>query len=243
MNFDKYLEMQKNYYDKDASKWSLDNKNPVVGNYHKHNKWNDYDTFLFKEFDTTDMIALDYGTGPGRNIIKFNNRFKKIDGVDIGEVNLKNARINLDDAGITDSNLFLTDGQTIPTESNVYDVVFSVICFQHICCHSIRYAILEEIYRVLKMNGKICFQMGYGGRADESKVYKFIPKRELKVCSYYDNIVDAISTNGRHDVTIMNENDVKYDLEKIGFINFMFDIRATGPGDSHKNWIFIQAEK
>ena len=38
MNTDDYLKMQKGYYEKDASKWSLENKNPVVGNYHNHNQ-------------------------------------------------------------------------------------------------------------------------------------------------------------------------------------------------------------
>jgi len=238
-----YLAMQKRYYEKDAEQWSLKNKNPVVGNYHNHNKWVDYDNYLFKDFDTKGLIALDYGTGPGRNIIKFNDRFERIDGVDIGKTNIENARVNLTDANIHDSNLYVCDGKTIPTEDESYDVVFSVICFQHICCHSIRYEILEEAYRVLKNGGKLCFQMGYGGRMDDSRVYKYIPKNQLKVCSYYDNITDAHATNGRYDVTITDENELKTDLEKIGFTNFIFDIRPTGPGDSHKNWIFVQVNK
>lgn len=243
MSNSEYLKMQRSYYDKDAKKWSLTNKNPAVGSYHQHNAWADYDTYLFKNFDTAGMIALDYGTGPGRNIIKFKNRFAQIDGVDICQLNLNNAKLNLEESGITNSKLFLCDGQTIPTPSESYDVVFSVICFQHICCHSIRYNILKEAYRVLKPGGKLCFQMGYGGRQDESYVYKYIPKNKLKICSYYDNVTNAIATNGLHDVTITNENHLKSDLEKIGFKDFLFDIRPVGPGDSHKNWIFVQVTK
>lgn len=235
--------MQKQYYEKDASGWSLENKNPVVGNYHNHNKWADYDTYLFKDFETQGLIALDYGTGPGRNIIKFHDRFERIDGVDIGQTNINNARVNLTDADILDSNLYVCDGKTIPTEDGVYDVVFSVICFQHICCHSIRYEILKDAYRVLKPGGHLCFQMGYGGRVKESYVYKYIPRNQLRVCSYYDNIMTAESTNGRHDVTITDENNLKSDLLEIGFKDFQFDIRPTGPGDTHNNWIFVQVEK
>ena len=116
MTQQQYLDMQHAHYEKEASRWSLTNKNPVVGGYDKHNRWPDYDVYLFEDFDTRNLIALDYGTGPGRNIIKFNNRFKRIDGVDIGERNIENAKINLDEAGITNSKLFVCDGKTIPTK-------------------------------------------------------------------------------------------------------------------------------
>ena len=75
MSHNTYLKMQLDHYEKEASKWTLENKNPVVGGYHKHNQWEDYDKFLFKDFNTEELVAIDYGTGPGRNIIKFNNRF------------------------------------------------------------------------------------------------------------------------------------------------------------------------
>ena len=149
MSLDQYLNMQKNHYEKEAKKWTLQNKNPVVGGYHKHNEWSDYDVYLYKNFDTTNLVALDYGTGPGRNIIKFRNRFKKIDGVDIGVTNIENAKKNLLEAGITDSNLFVCDGKSTPCEDESYDVWFSVICLQHIACYDIRFQILKDAYRVL----------------------------------------------------------------------------------------------
>jgi hypothetical protein len=31
--------------------------------------------------------------------------------------------------------------------------------------------------------------------------------------------------------------------ENLGFKNYKSDIRPTGPGDSHTNWIFVQVEK
>ncbi len=243
MSEQNYLEMQKRHYDETANKWSLQNKNPVVGSYHEHNNWSDYDTYLFKNCGTKELVALDYGTGPGRNIIKFNDRFARIYGVDIGQVNIDKASINLKDAGITNSNLYVCDGKSIPVERESYDVVFSVICLQHICCHSIRYQIFKDVYRVLAIGGKFCFQMGYGGRADESRVYKFIPKEKLKVAGYFDNITTATGTNGMYDVSIMDEKNLEKDLLEIGFKDFLFDIRPTGPGDSHKNWIFVQVTK
>ena len=90
MSLSQYLAMQFKHYEGEANRWSLENRNPVVGGYDKHNNWSDYDEFLFKNFDTKNLVALDYGTGPGRNIIKFNHRFKRIDGVDIGKKNIEN---------------------------------------------------------------------------------------------------------------------------------------------------------
>lgn len=239
--------MQRSFYEECAGHWSLKNRNPVVGSYDAHNQWADYDTYLFKGFDTQGLVALDYGTGPGRNIIRFRERFARIDGVDIAQQNIRNARLNLSDAGIADSNLYVCDGKSIPTESDLYDVVFSVICLQHICCHSIRYQILQEAYRVLKPGGRLCFQMGYGGRMrhndPKASAYRWIAPSRFKTVRYFDNATDAKQTNGLHDVTVMSPEEPEKDLQSIGFTDFQFDLRPTGPGDTHNQWIFVQASK
>lgn len=223
-----YLSMQKNFYDNEATTWSLSNKNPVVGSYHQHDAFSDYDTFLFKDFDTTNKVALEYGCGPGRNIIRFSNRFTRVDGVDIAETNLKNAVLNITDAGLTVPNLYLNNGFDIPVPDETYDVVFSVICLQHICVHEVRYKIMEEIHRVLKPGGYFCAQMGFGGRANS--------------VAYYTNKVDAIATNGYCDVSIESEDFLKDDLNKIGFSDYKSDFRAPCC-DVHSQWIWFQAKK
>lgn len=227
-----YLDMQKHHYENEATLWSRFNRDPVVGSYDAHNVWTDYDNYLFKGFDTKGKIALEYGCGPGRNLIRFKNRFARIDGVDIATNNLKKAVENISANGITDYNLYTCDGKSIPIGNDIYDVVFSVICLQHIASHSIRFQIMKEIYRVLKPDGYFCFQMGFGGK-DAGYV----------TCGYYDDAFDAQGTNSAHDTVVMSTEQLSNDLEKIGFKNYQFDIRPTGPGDSHKNWIWVQVKK
>jgi ubiquinone/menaquinone biosynthesis C-methylase UbiE len=230
---DDYLKMQHSYYEDYASQWSLSSRDPVVGSYDAHNEWPDYEQFLFKDFDTSGMIALEYGCGPGRNLVKFSKRFIRVDGIDISQINLDKAKINLEHNGIDDANLLHTTGDNLSAvEDEQYDCVFAVICFQHICSHQIRFNILKDIHRVLKPGGYLCFQMGYGG------------KEGIHTAGYYDNNYDADSTNGHADVSIQDEQTIFDDLVgKIGYDNFRYDIRPTGPGDNHKNWIWVQVQK
>lgn len=232
MNKQNYLNMQREQYNADAARWSLTNRDPVVGFYDEHNACIDYDLYLFRDFDTNGKIALEYGCGPGRNIIRFKDRFGRIDGVDIGAINLEKAKENLAHHGISNYNLLLTPGDSIPTLSNSYDVVFSVICLQHICCHSIRYSIMKDVYRVLKMGGYFCFQMGYG-KKDESRLS----------AEYYEDAFHAEATNSAYDVTIRNEDGLKKDLNEIGFTNYTSIIRSTNPDDQHKSWIWVRVQK
>ena len=232
MNIENYLNMQKTQYEIEAFNWSLENKNPVVGSYDEHNNWKDYDDFLFKDIETKNLIALEYGCGPARNLIRFNNIFSQIDGCDISENNIIKAKLNLNHNNIKNYSLYICDGKSIPAEDKFYDLIFSVICLQHIACYDIRFNIFKDIYRCLKPNGYFCFQMGFG------------KKNNFNISNYYDNSFNVNITNGLHDVIIEDEKYLINDLQqKLNFKNYKSYIRPTGPGDYHENWIWVQVQK
>jgi len=60
---------------------------------------------------------------------------------------------------------------------------------------------------------------------------------------YYENFYAAEGTNRACDTRVEKPEQIKKDLEKIGFKKFEYWIRPTGPGDSHPNWIYFTAVK
>lgn len=229
-----YSEMQRNQYNSEAGGWSLENKNPVIGNYDAHLAYDDYADLLPESIRSTNSVALDFGCGPGRNLVRFTKAgyFGRIDGVDISEVCLEKAKINLQSENIDPSlcKLYLTNGvdlQAIASDS--YDVVFSTITLQHICVHEIRFNLFTEFYRVLKSGGTFTAQMGHGNRQGGH--------------DYFANSYDATGTNGWNDVMVSNAQQLQEDLEKIGFRNFTSHLTETRGGDVHDNWIYFSAQK
>jgi SAM-dependent methyltransferase len=228
----KFTKMQQKIYDEGAAVWTLEYRDPVVGFFDEHNAWKDYDIYLFKGIDTTNKLALDFGCGPGRNAVKFIDRFQQIDGTDISAVNLSKAQIWFKANNFSKTyNLYKTNGVDLSAiESNKYDIVFSTIAFQHICVHEIRFNFLKEFFRVLKNNSHMCFQMGFGPGHPNS-------------VGYYENNYDFMDLNNKSDTRVNHPDELKSDLEKVGFVDFDYDIRPTGPGDSHSNWIYFRARK
>ncbi len=228
-----YTVMQKKTYDRDASRWSLAEKHWVIGGYEGHNNWKDYDLLFSGMTDLSKKRVLDFGCGPGRNLVKYAKVFSRIDGVDISYINLEKAKvlINSNQLDVSNFSLFWCNGvDLINIPSAIYDIVMGTISFQHICVHEIRYNYLKEFYRVLLPGGTLTMQMGFG-------------KSSYGV-DYYANNYGAVSTNGGKgcDTRVDDPNQLKTDLEKVGFVNFRYVIRPVGPGDSHPNWIFFQAD-
>jgi ubiquinone/menaquinone biosynthesis C-methylase UbiE len=228
-----YTKIQQTKYDEAADKWSLSAKDHVVGWFDGHNAWEHYEE-LFNGIETEEKVALDFGCGPGRNLVRYCSRFDRIDGADISQINLDKARLWINHNSIPLSDgfaLWKVNGVDLqPIESNYYDIVFSTIAIQHIPVYDIRFNLFSEMYRVLDTNGWLTVQMGYG------------PDRPGAV-DYYDNKWDASDTNGFCDVKITHPLQLKIDLMEIGFTNFSHTITPVGPGDLHTNWIFFRAQK
>jgi ubiquinone/menaquinone biosynthesis C-methylase UbiE len=231
----KYSLMQKNHYEAEASVWTVEDRNPVVGSFDSHNLWKGYENLFQGIDDLEQKICLDFGCGPGRSISLYYDRFKQIDGVDISENNLINAKKWLDFNGQTqkETRLYLCNGidlSEIP--DNQYDIIISTIAMQHICVYAIRFNYLKEFYRILKPGGIISIQMGYG------------PQTASKISvPYYANNYEALETNGRCDTRVESPDQLRHDLEEIGFKHFQYTIGETGPGDAHENWIYFKATK
>lgn len=228
-----YTMMQKKVYKHASQSWNINNRDPVVGSFDSHNNWDDYD-FLFKDIENYEnKIVLDFGCGPGRNLVKYSNKFKVIDGTDLDEKNLQNAIrwIEYNNIEKEKHNLILCNGIDLNGIGDErYDIVMSTICMQHICVYDIRFNYLKEFYRILKNGGHITIQMGYGTPSPMSVDY---------YCNYYE----ATSTNRDCDTNISDYKQIEKDLVSIGFKNFKYYIRPTGPGDCHPNWIFFNAQK
>lgn len=230
------MQMQKNFYARIASQSRYDaavKNDSVVGSYHQHDEWSDYDRFLMRFVDKSfgNKLALDFGCGPGRNIVRYHHLFRRIDGCDIAPENLENARTNLKFHGVPEPNLYVTSGNDLgAASSNSYDFIFSTICMQHICVHRIRYEIFSHMYRALRKGGRISIQMGFGNSASQT-------------VGYFDNFTAAQSTNRGCDTRVEDADQLENDLYQLHFKEFDYWVRPVGPGDSHPYWIFFTAVK
>lgn len=227
-----YSLMQRVQQDDEASKWTLERKDFIAGPFEAHNAWPDYRPFLFNGIPSgPGTAALDFGCGFGRCMALFRGQFGRIDGTDISSVGLEKARDYLSHEGIDNYQLYLTNGTDLrDVPSSHYDVVYSTICLQHICVHSIRYGLMAEFARVLKPGGWFTAQMGFG-------------KNHPKSVSYHANAWGASGTNGTLDCRVEDPSEIESDLLKLGFTEFQHWLRPTGPADIHEQWIFFRARK
>ena len=226
----KYTIMQKKYYNREGRE---ENKGMDKENHMFHNNNPDYWDILVKDVKNNyeNKMGLDFACGCGRNILNLWEKFKRFDGVDISPNLIKLSKKNLLKNNIPEHRfkLFVCNGVDLNIiEDNQYDFIMSTIALQHICVYDIRFSYLTEFYRILKNNGLLSFQMGYGiGRGK---------------INYYENFYDANSTNSYCDVIVRDPKEIINDLEKIGFIDIQYKIRKSF-SDGHPNWIFVKCRK
>ena len=242
IEIERYLKMQRECYDYLASGWSVHKRDPVVGCFDEHETWEDYSYLFDGMFDfhdnadylqkASELVILDFGCGPARNLVRYGKYFKRIDGVDISTDVIQKARDWLTDRDAWNHNrLFVCSGQDLEEiESDHYDAVMSTITLQHICVYSIRFRLFEEFFRVIKKGGWLTAQMGFGAGKKGSVPYK-------------TDYCEAIATNGGYDTRVEDPNDLRLDLESVGFSEFKYFVRPAGPCDSHPSWIFFRARK
>jgi len=230
---ERYLYMQRSSYNIAAKE--KDPLEAVVGNYDAHNEWTDYDDYLLKYVDEAHKgkLGLDFGCGPGRHLIKYQDRFRRLDGADISHEVIDLAFEKM--AKIPDFQaplIYVSEGNNISNfvRDDVYDFIMSSITLQHICSWNIRKAILSDMHRVLVDGGRISIQMGYGSPSP-------------RTVGYYENKYNATNTNRALDVEILNINQVRRDMDDVGFTDFEFWIRPVGPGDIHPKWVFFTGVK
>jgi predicted O-methyltransferase YrrM/ubiquinone/menaquinone biosynthesis C-methylase UbiE len=194
------------------------------------NDWDDYENLFKRLQNQSELVGLDFACGPGRNIVKYNGRFKRLDGVDISPINIEKAQTYTSNNGIK-SVLYTSSGVDISVvPSETYDFVMSTIALQHICVYDIRYSIMKDIHRVLKDGGVFTAQMGFGSPSPST-------------VGYYENYYDAESSNRACDVCIETTEQLEKDLLKIGYKDFKYTIGPVGPGDCHPNWIYFSCMK
>ena len=248
----KFTRMQKDDYNRRATD---DFKSSLVGYYKEHNSWKPYDDMM-KDFycvvddqksylDTKEMLCLDFGCGPGRNIFKYGDAFKRIDGVDICKAILDRGLDMLEGLKYPyEAFLFHCDGVSLSAiQDDEYDVIHSTITLQHIPVHEIRLNYFYEFYRVLNEGGWITLQMGY----NDTPVEHWSKNQNLRgnLFDYYENAYHVRETNGRADVFVSDPNQLEEDLIKVGFKNFEYFITDSPHPETniHPKQIYFRAQK
>ena len=171
---------------------------------------------------------MDFGCGKSRNVRNLHSlaNWSQVDGIDISQTNINYCK----SLNIPKSNFYKNNGKDLADlNDEMYDFVMSTIVLSHICMYDLRYGLIKEIYRVLKPSGVFSFQMGFGPQSPRTKLY-------------HENFISTVS-NGQCDVRVSSPDDIKKDLEKIGFIDFNFVVLDSWEDPIHPFWIYVSAKK
>ncbi|MBA3670764.1 MAG: methyltransferase domain-containing protein [Gemmatimonadaceae bacterium] len=236
-----YSAMQKTVYEARAR---TDPKAFVVGMYEWHERY-DYETELLRHGPGADAVALDFGCGPGRMIRRMATRLARVDGVDIAEENLRAAREYCGDLPVPPV-LHLTAGRDLAEiPSATYDLVYSTICLQHIPVHSIRNALVAEMYRVLRPGGRLALQMAQGESVAAVTARASSAEYPAHFAGWGDDATSASDTNGLHDVVVTpgDHATIERELSAIGFRDVSFATTPPPHPTHYLEWLYLYATK
>jgi SAM-dependent methyltransferase len=237
-----YAEMQRKIYDSAGA----DNPEAVVGWYDYHENV-PYETQLLFQYgdirkpifsDFSRRKAFDIGCGEGRMIRRMQRFFEQVDGGDISAEMAKHARERS-----PGSTIYVTTGTNAgAAPSGYYDFAYCTISLQHICVHATRDAIIDDVVRILKPDGKITLQLLF------SKYFPYVAmsmpvqvadrgvalfRGDAHHATWLQNKTDATGTNSSCDVVIGTaELDVvRQDLlRKFERVEFWFYDISIGRG-------------
>ena len=166
------------------------------------------------------FVALEVGCGSGRLMKRLANRVRRLDGVDVSKPALSQAHERLSG----EYTLYHADGLSLDAVPNAtYDIVYSANLLQRIPIHALRYKYLEEFFRVLKCDGHVSLQMGFGEGG----------------AAYHD---DHLTTNT--EVSVTNATYVLEDLYKVGFRDHTHEIvEQSPPGSTFSQSLMVVARK
>lgn len=111
------------------------------------------------------------------------NSFRKVIGIDIHN-NSKLVETELRRRGISNFELFKSDGSSIPIEDSTIDVVYSFIVLQHVEKFDIFKRYLEETHRVLKPGGIAILYFG--------RKHFFSAGRNSKLLYWLDRVLEEL---------------------------------------------------
>lgn len=164
--------------------------------------------------------ALEFGCGEGRNAIYLAENGIHVDGYDLSEVAIYNAKVNMADKSLRNINFFVENifKYSFPSES--YDLVLDCGLFHHLTPHR-RLQYRNIVYNTLEKDGYFllyCFAAG-GDGGDEVDDYEFYHSRvtgvafsEDRLKNFWGSMFEVIYIQNCKQLTTaaMTENEYMY---------------------------------
>lgn len=161
--------------------------------------------------------ALDFGCGLGRLSQALSQHFKEVVGIDIAASMIEQAKELHPPKNVQYKNI--TSGDLKAFQDDTFDFVFTDIVFQHMN-NQLTLGYLEEMYRVLKKNGVLVFQLP----SHPAKTWKGFLIKSLP-----DSVLTALR-KGMEMNPISKQTALDH-LKKIGF-----EVIRVKRDPNHKHW-------